>query len=120
MRPPEGLKPITPVWEAGRRVEPPPSVQIAIGPSPAATALAAPPDDPPGVRARSQGLRVGPNSLLVVTPLQANSEQFVIPRNTAPARRIRATATASTGATKSAKRSEPWLTVSPATQTLSL
>ena len=48
--------------------------QSAIGPSPAATALAAPPDDPPGVRARSHGLRVGPKSRLVVLPLHANSE----------------------------------------------
>ena len=115
-----GFMPTTPTCAAGRRVEPPPSVQSAIGPRPAATALAAPPDDPPGVRARSHGLRVGPKRRFVVLPLHANSEQFVVPRNTAPAARRRATATASSGATKSAKSVEPWDAGRPFTQRLSL
>ena len=41
---------------AGMRIEPAPSEPIASGPSPAATAAAAPPLDPPAVLARSQGL----------------------------------------------------------------
>ena len=42
------------------RTDPPPSDPCAIGTIPAATAAPAPPDDPPGVRPRSHGLRVGP------------------------------------------------------------
>ena len=43
------------------RIEPPPSLPCATGTMPAATAAAAPPEEPPGVRSRSHGLRVGPN-----------------------------------------------------------
>ena len=45
---------------AGRRPEPPPSVPNAIGVKPAASAAAAPPEDPPGVSAMFAGLREGP------------------------------------------------------------
>jgi len=38
-----------PAHDAGMRIEPPPSVPTASGPSPAATAAEAPPDEPPGV-----------------------------------------------------------------------
>ena len=41
------------------RIEPPPSLACAIGTMPAATAAAEPPDEPPGVRDGSHGLRVG-------------------------------------------------------------
>ena len=44
------------------RIEPPPSEPCAAGASPAATAAAAPPLEPPGVRERSQGLRQVPFS----------------------------------------------------------
>jgi hypothetical protein len=44
------------------RIEPAPSVPSASGPSPAATAAPAPPEEPPGVLLRSQGLRVIPVS----------------------------------------------------------
>ena len=47
---------------AGMRTEPAPSVPTLSGPSPAATAAAVPPDDPPGVRLGSHGLRVMPVS----------------------------------------------------------
>ena len=40
------------------RIEPSPSLPCAIGTSPAATAAAAPPDEPPGVRSVRHGLRV--------------------------------------------------------------
>ena len=66
MAPMEGLKPTSPVCEAGRRVEPPPSVPSASGTKPAATAATAPPLEPPGVSAVSKGLRVVPNSGLWV------------------------------------------------------
>jgi hypothetical protein len=48
-----------PQSEAGWRIEPPVSVPIAQGASPAATAAAEPPLEPPGTRCGSQGLRVG-------------------------------------------------------------
>ena len=49
-----------PVTAAGWRIEPPVSVPIASGASNAATAAADPPPEPPGMRSRSHGLRVGP------------------------------------------------------------
>src|SRR5215470_12021535 len=83
-RPYDGLTPTRPQKAAGIRTEPPPSVPIPIGPSPAATAAAAPPLEPPGVRMRFHGLRVTPNVGLSVTALKPNSERLVLPRITAP------------------------------------
>src|SRR6185503_15301532 len=51
----EGLKPAIPQNAAGTRIEPDVSVPIAHGTTPAATATAAPDDDPPGARAASSG-----------------------------------------------------------------
>ena len=53
MRPKDGLWPTRPQNPAGVRVEPPPSLAVANGTSPAATAAADPPLEPPGVRLRS-------------------------------------------------------------------
>src|SRR5579871_4799484 len=58
-RPYVGSKPTTPQNEAGCRIEPPvsePNVTTAMS---AATAAAEPPDDPPGTRLKSRGLRTG-------------------------------------------------------------
>ena len=63
-RPKLGLCPVTPHVDAGPRIEPPMSLPISIGVRPAASAAAAPPDDPPGVRSRSNGLFVQPNTSL--------------------------------------------------------
>src|SRR5258708_4008826 len=87
--------PNRPVNEQGMRTEPPPSVPTASGPMPAATAAVAPPEEPPGVFAGSQGLRVIPVSGLSVTPFQPNSGVVVLPSSTAPCSRNRATAGAS-------------------------
>src|SRR5438270_12166561 len=57
MRPYEALNPNRPVNDAGMRVEPPPSLAVQNGTSPAATAAAEPPLEPPGVRSGFQGLR---------------------------------------------------------------
>ena len=57
--------------DAGIRMEPPPSVPTASGPSPAATAAPAPPLDPPGVSSRFHGFRVIPKSGLSVDALVA-------------------------------------------------
>ncbi len=48
------------------RIEPPPSEPVASGTTPPAIAAELPPDDPPGVRSRFHGLRVGPNSTFLV------------------------------------------------------
>src|SRR5215470_7156941 len=79
----------------GTRMEPPPSVPTASGPSPAATAAPAPPLEPPAVRDGSHGFRVGPNSRLSVTPLCPNSGVFVLPTVMAPATLRRSTQTVS-------------------------
>src|SRR4051795_10751491 len=83
---------------AGMRIEPPPSVPVASGPMPAATAAAAPPLDPPAVREGSHGLRVTPVKGLSVTPFQPNSGVVVFPSRTAPDSLRRATDGASSGA----------------------
>src|SRR3954469_150995 len=86
-RPNDALMPNRPVKPQGMRIEPPPSVPIASGPMPAATAAAAPPEEPPGVFAGFHGLRVMPVSGLSVTPFQPNSGVVVLPRSTAPCSR---------------------------------
>ena len=45
---------------AGWRTEPPVSVPVAAGTSRAATEAAEPPEEPPGTRRVSHGLRAGP------------------------------------------------------------
>lgn len=52
--------PVTPQWAAGWRMEPPVSEPMAYHTSPTATAAAAPPEEPPGERVRSQGFFAGP------------------------------------------------------------
>ena len=91
MRPKLGLKPTSPQKPAGMRVEPPPSLAVAAGTSPAATAAALPPLDPPGVRDGSQGFRATPNALVLVKLSVPNSGAAVLPTGTAPAARSRAT-----------------------------
>src|SRR5438093_6864412 len=119
-RPKVGLRPTSPQKLAGMRIEPAPSEPSANGASPAATAAAPPPVDPPGVRVRSQGLRDSPNNGLSVEPRQANSGRLVRPTKIAPAARRRATLGLSSGGTKSARRREPEVVRSPAVQWLSL
>ncbi len=61
-----------------------PSAAAAI---PATVAAAGPPEDPPGIRVVSHGLRVGPKcGLLVVTP-KASSWVLSLPSSTAPTTR---------------------------------
>ena len=54
-----GLSPTIPHMLAGKRIEPPMSLPCATGTSPAATAAAEPPLDPPVLRVSSHGLCVG-------------------------------------------------------------
>ncbi len=58
---------------------------------PAATAAAEPPEEPPGVRSVSHGLRAGPWTRGSVTGRIPYSGSFVVPTITKPAARIRAT-----------------------------
>ena len=67
------------------------------GASPAATAAAAPPLEPPGMRSGAQGLRVGPYAECSVDEPMPNSSQLVLPTITAPASSRRVTAVASYG-----------------------
>src|SRR3954447_1432373 len=92
-RPRDGLMPTRPQQEAGMRIDPPPSLPWATGRRPAATAAAAPPDEPPGVRDGSHGFLVAPFSSDSVCAIVPNSGVFVLPRITKPASlRLRTTA----------------------------
>src|SRR4051795_12305651 len=91
IRPRAGLRPTSPQQAAGILIEPPPSDPWATGTIPAATAAAAPPEEPPGVREVSQGLRVGPKRRGSVTGRIPNSGALVLPTITNPASLIRRT-----------------------------
>ena len=69
-RPRDGLRPTRPHSLDGMRIDPPPSPACATGTSPAATAAAEPPLEPPGPRVGSHGLRVAPYACGSVVGLQ--------------------------------------------------
>ena len=92
-------KPTTPQKAAGMRSEPPVSEPWASGPMPVASATAAPPLEPPQVRAGFHGFRVGPNTALNVLPPAPNSGVLVLPTTIAPARFRRSTVIASSSGT---------------------
>src|SRR5262249_45253053 len=81
-----GLSAMLPQYAAGRMMEPPTCVPIAAGSIRAATAAAEPDEEPPGGRARSDGLGVGPGGG------PASSAGPVLPTTTAPACRSAHTA----------------------------
>src|SRR5689334_23201450 len=85
MRPYVGFNPTTPHSAAGCRTDPPVSLPIAQTASPAATAAAEPPDDPPGTVSSPHGLCTGPKAEFSFEEPIANSSQFVLPARTAPA-----------------------------------
>jgi hypothetical protein len=97
-RPRVGFIPTSPQQAAGMRIEPPPSDPVAHGTSPAATADAEPPEEPPVVRLRSQGFRVTPLASLAVQGQIMSSGTFVMPIGIAPAARSRRTTSASAAA----------------------
>src|SRR5918994_645714 len=106
-KPNDGLNPKMPQNAAGMRTEPAPSLPCASGPSPAATAAAAPPLDPPGVFARFHGLNEGPNTRFPESPFQPSSGVLVFPSMTAPAAYSRSTTGASSSGTQLASINEP-------------
>src|ERR1700753_1143257 len=73
------------VHAAGMRIEPAPSEPTATGTTPAATAAADPPDEPPGVCPGCHGLRVMPNAGPSVNGHCPSSGVLVLPTMTAPA-----------------------------------
>ena len=88
-------------------MEPPPSLPMAMGQSPAARAAPAPPLDPPGVRSVFHGLRHGSLTLFSVVPDCPNSGVLVLPRTMAPAAFTRSTTMESISGTRSRNRAEP-------------
>jgi hypothetical protein len=65
-------------------IDPPPSVSSATGTSPAATAAALPPEEPPVFREGPKGLRLGPNSGLSQVPRKPMTGLFVLPTMIVP------------------------------------
>src|SRR5215470_17053894 len=90
-----GLWENTPQKCAGARSEPPMSEPNSSGTNPAASAAAEPPDDPPGVRDRSQGLLVVPYTSLKLCQSDKFSGTLVLPSMIAPAALSRCTTRAS-------------------------
>ena len=88
-------------------MDPAPSEPWCRTPSPSAAAAAAPPDEPPAVRSRSKGLRVGPMSRFPDPAFHAFSGVLVLPSSTVPAEASRSTIGASTSGTWSRQMSEP-------------
>jgi hypothetical protein len=101
------LSPTTPQNAAGWRIEPPVSVPSDHGAMPAATAAAEPPEEPPGTRVGSQGLRVGPYAECSVEEPIANSSMLDLPSETRPAACVRSTTSASQIGRKPARMREP-------------
>ncbi len=116
-----GFSPTRPQKAAGIRIDPPPSVPVASGARPAASAAPLPPLEPPGDHSMAQGLPVSPKSRFEVKPSNANSGRFVLPTTIAPAARSRATISQSRSAgAASRRRSDPKVVGKPATCSLSL
>ena len=84
------LRPTSPQQAAGIRSEPPPSLPWAIGTMPAATAAAAPPEEPPGVRSGPTGCGPGRSAAARSPGRIPYSGSFVVPTITKPASRSRA------------------------------
>src|SRR6478736_2178049 len=100
---------------AGTRIDPPPSLPIPPAEQHDAIAAASPPLEPPGVRARSQGLFVLPYSALSVSHAMRNSGTVVFPSTMAPAAFNRETRGASASATYPWRNRVPASQASPAT-----
>ncbi len=120
MRPGEGRSPTTPQNDDGLRMLDARSDPSANGSIPLATATAAPPLLPPGVKVASCGFNVAPNTRLNVFEPAANSGVFVLPMMTAPARRRRSARMPSASGTWSAKIVDPYVVRIPAVSSMSL
>src|ERR1700682_950898 len=112
--------PTMPHSAAGWRIEPPVSVPSAHGASPAATAAALPPEEPPGTRSRSHGLRTGPNAEFSFEEPIANSSWLVFPSRLVPAPAKRETTVAVYGGSYPSRMRDPDWLGAPAVQNRSL
>ena len=92
----------------------------AIDANPAATAADDPPDDPPGTRVVSCGLRVGPKAEFSVDEPIANSSMLVLPTVMAPAAANRVTTVASYGGSQPSRIRDEHVVGTPRVQRLSL
>ena len=88
--------------------------------SSAATAAALPPEEPPGILARSHGLWVGPKAEVSVDEPIANSSMLSLPSTTAPAALSLEVAVASYGGTNDSRILEPQVHGIPSTAMTSL
>src|SRR5262245_58539855 len=113
-RPSEGLSPKIPHRADGMRIDPEPSEPWATGPSPAATAEPAPPDDAPDVRRRFHGLAQGGPSRLSHMSLYPKCEVLVFPSRIPPDARSLEAATPSSAGTLFSKNFEPMVVRMPA------
>src|SRR4051794_4233882 len=86
----ELLWPNTPLKNAGRRIEPPMSVDSENGAKPAPIAAPSPPLEPPAIRVGSYALAVRPYTRLSASIHIVSSDVFVTPIGIAPAARSRA------------------------------
>jgi hypothetical protein len=110
-----GRSPYTPQNAAGMRIEPTRSEPQSRNVSPAATAAADPPLEPPGLRVGACGLFVRPYSSFAVCAKSASIvATFVLPTRIAPAARSRRTAAASSAAVQPACSGRPQVVGSPA------
>src|SRR5690554_278018 len=100
-------------------MEPPVSVPRAHGASPAATAAAEPPLDPPATRSRSWGFLVTPKAEYSEDEPMANSSRLVLPKMGRPALRTFSTTAASKTGTYSAKNLEAQVVRKPMVEILS-
>ena len=112
--------PTTPHSAAGWRIEPPVSEPSPRAAKPAATAAELPPDDPPGTRPVSCGLRVGPKAEFSVELPMANSSRLVLPMTMAPAARSRSTTVASYGGAQPSRIRDEHVVGTPRVHRLSL
>ncbi len=94
-------------------IEPPVSEPRAHGASPAVTAAAEPPPDPPGTRVGSHGFREGPKAEFSVEEPIANSSVFVLPRSWRSASLQRAATVESKTGTYPARIFEPAVVSTP-------
>src|SRR6202000_1851671 len=114
------FKPSTPQHDAGIRIEPPASVACATGRMPAATAAAAPPEEPPAECAGLHGFRTAPSSSDSVLGRRPNSQVLVFPKTTMAALMAMSAAGEVSVATKFASMRQPAVCRSPFTPTRSL
>src|SRR5262249_55900913 len=113
MRPRDGFSPTTPQLEAGTRIDPAPSLASAKGTMPAATADAAPPEEPPGVTSSRIGLCVAPWSFGSVVIAQPFSGALDLPTSTKPAALVRRVASESRGARQSLSQAQELVSGAP-------